>query len=99
MSNGLEDFWKRPKNWFTVLSGLKYFRSTRTSLRTNTGRKQVSSAPLSVTKISQDEFHQVRYDRVYWAMIGSNGTYPSQKNSCYHAGWKEKPWGTDWCGR
>jgi hypothetical protein len=25
-------------------------------------------------------------------MIRSNGTYPSQKNSCYHAGWKEKPW-------
>lgn len=25
-------------------------------------------------------------------MIRSNGMYPSQKNSCYHAGWKEKPW-------
>ena len=64
MSNGLEDFWKRLKNWFTVLSGLKYFRSTRTSLHTNTGRKQVSPTPLSVTRISQDKFHQVRYDRI-----------------------------------
>jgi len=25
MSNGLENFWKRLKNWFTVLSGLKIF--------------------------------------------------------------------------